>query len=63
MSKQDVSAAIAEAERKKPGLAKSRERAKESTRERKYGRELVESEREWNEFAESDAATLRSVFG
>lgn len=61
MSKQDVSAAITEAERKKPGLAKSRERAKEATRERKYGRELVESEREWNEFAD-DTAFMIAVY-
>jgi len=52
MSKTELSAAITKAERQKPALAKKRERIKEKVREHKYGKELIELERQWNRFAD-----------
>jgi hypothetical protein len=52
MSKADVSAIISEAERANPKLRQQREHVKQSQRERKYGPELIEAERKWNELSD-----------
>ncbi|MBA4190666.1 MAG: hypothetical protein C0467_21995 [Planctomycetaceae bacterium] len=52
MSKADVSAAIAAEEKRKPGLARKREKANEAARERKFGKEVLEAEEEWNRLSE-----------
>ena len=52
MSKQDLSAAIADAERKNPKAAAQREVAKTKARERQFGKEVVDEEARWNRFAD-----------
>lgn len=61
MSKSDVSEAISEAERNDPRLVEQRKRAKERKREATYGRELVEEETAWNEFA-SKAGYMLAIY-
>jgi hypothetical protein len=51
MSKEQLSAAIADAERRKPALVAQRERVKNKVREKKFGKELVDEEGRWNRFA------------
>ena len=53
MSKADVSHAIANAERKNPKLKRQREHVNRSKYVKKHGKELVEAEDRWNQFAES----------
>jgi hypothetical protein len=52
MSKAELSAAIADAERRNPALAEQRERVKSKVREKKFGRELIDEEDRWNRFAD-----------
>jgi len=53
MSKADVSRLISEAERSNPKLHRQREHIKENAHLKKHGKELVDAEDHWNEFAES----------
>jgi len=52
MRKADVSAAISEAGRRNPAQAKKREKIKKKTREAKFGKEVIDEENRWNEFAD-----------
>jgi hypothetical protein len=52
MSKADLSAAIAAAERKNPSLARQREHVKAKSREKKFGKQLIEQEEKWNRLAD-----------
>lgn len=52
MSKAELSAAIAEAERRNPALALRREQIKAKIREKKFGKALIEEEDRWNRFAD-----------
>ncbi len=52
MTKEELSVAIADTERRNPSLAEQRERVKRKVREKKLGRELVGEEERWNCFAD-----------
>jgi len=52
MSKAELSAAIADAERRNPALAEQRERVKRKVRERKFGSKVIDEEDRWNRFAD-----------
>ena len=52
MSKAELSAAIAQAERRNPALPEQRGRVKSKVREKKFGRELIYEEDRWNRFAD-----------
>ena len=58
MSKSDVSAALAEVERRNPKVAAQRERVKVKAREQRFGPELVEQEARWNRFADASEFML-----
>lgn len=52
MTKAELSAVIADAERSNPALAEQRERVKSKVREKQFGKELVDQEDRWNRFAD-----------
>jgi hypothetical protein len=52
MTKAELSAAIAGAERSNPALVEQRERVKSKVREKKFGKELIDQEDRWNRFAD-----------
>jgi hypothetical protein len=53
MGRQEVSAAIAAAERANPELAARRETVTRKARERRFGPELIQQEQQWNRFADT----------
>jgi len=61
MSRAELSAAISEAERRNPALAQKRQRVKEKIRERKFGKELIAQEAQWNRFAD-DVGYMLTVY-
>ena len=58
MSKGELSKAIAEAERRNPAIARQRERASDLAREKRFGKETVQQEEQWNRFAEEDRKSV-----
>jgi hypothetical protein len=61
MTTQELSEAIADAERKSPSVVMQRETIKAKGREREFGKELVDEEREWNDFAD-DGGYMLAVY-
>lgn len=53
MSRDEVSTAISNVEKRNPDLARKRVSSKARVREQKYGRELLSKETEWNQFADT----------
>jgi hypothetical protein len=58
MTKEELSAAIADSEQRNPALAVQRERIKVKVRERKFGKKLVHEERRWRRFADGGGFML-----